>query len=137
MSGGVDSSVVGALMHRAIGERCTSVLIDHGLMRKNEAVDCVAALKDGLGVNIHSFDESDKFLNKLENIQEPEQKRKIIGEQFIRSFEELSKQFGDIEFLAQGTLYPDVIESGISHGKSAHIIKSHHNVGGLPEDIKF
>jgi len=137
VSGGVDSSVVGALMHRAIGERCTSVLIDHGLMRKNEAVDCVAALKDGLGVNIHSFDESDKFLNKLENIQEPEQKRKIIGEQFIRSFQELSKQFGDIEFLAQGTLYPDVIESGISHGKSAHIIKSHHNVGGLPEDIKF
>lgn len=137
VSGGVDSSVVGALMHKAIGDRCTSVLIDHGLMRKNEASECVEALKNGLGVNIHCFDESDKFLSKLEGIEDPEKKRKIIGEQFIRSFEDISKQFGQIDHLAQGTLYPDVIESGVSHGKSAHVIKSHHNVGGLPDEMEF
>ncbi|MEA1882796.1 MAG: glutamine-hydrolyzing GMP synthase [Candidatus Marinimicrobia bacterium] len=137
VSGGVDSSVVGALMHRAVGGQCTSVLIDHGLLRKNEAAHCVAALKDGLGVNILSFDESDIFLSKLSGVVEPEKKRKIIGEQFIRSFEKVAAKIGEVSFLAQGTLYPDVIESGAGIGKSAHVIKSHHNVGGLPEDMAF
>jgi GMP synthase (glutamine-hydrolysing) len=137
VSGGVDSSVVGALMHKAIGDRCTSVLIDHGLMRKDEAEQCVNALQDGLGVNISLYDESEKFISKLRGVTEPEKKRKIIGEQFIRSFEEIAGKFGGIDFLAQGTLYPDVIESGVSHSQSAHVIKSHHNVGGLPEDMKF
>ncbi len=137
VSGGVDSSVVGALMHKAIGDRCSSVLIDHGLMRKNEAEQCVAALQEGLGVNIQSFDESEKFLSKLTGVEDPERKRKIIGEQFIRSFEDIAAGLGHFEYLAQGTLYPDVIESGVSHGKSAHVIKSHHNVGGLPDDMKF
>ena len=137
VSGGVDSSVVAALMHKAIGNRCTSVLIDHGLLRKNEAEQCVSALQNGLGVNIQSFDESEKFLTKLSQIEEPEQKRKIIGEQFIRSFENIAGRLGQFDYLAQGTLYPDVIESGVSHGKSAHVIKSHHNVGGLPEEMEF
>ncbi len=137
VSGGVDSSVVAALLHKAIGDRCDSVLIDHGLLRKNEAANCVTALKEGLGVNIHSVDDSEIFLKKLIGISEPEQKRKIIGEQFIRSFEKISKRFGEINYLAQGTLYPDVIESGVSHSNTAHVIKSHHNVGGLPDDLKF
>jgi GMP synthase (glutamine-hydrolysing) len=137
VSGGVDSSVVGALMHKAIGDRSTAVLIDHGLLRKNEAVQCVEDLKDGLGVNIQSFDESEKFLEKLSGVEDPEQKRKIIGEQFIRSFEHIASGIGKMDFLAQGTLYPDVIESGVSHSKTAHVIKSHHNVGGLPEDMEF
>lgn len=137
VSGGVDSSVVAALMHKAIGDRCHSVLIDHGLLRKNEAADCVSALKKGLGVNIHSVDDSEIFLKKLTGISEPEQKRKIIGEQFIRSFEKFSHELGNIDYLAQGTLYPDVIESGVSHGNTAHVIKSHHNVGGLPDDMVF
>lgn len=137
VSGGVDSSVVAALMHKAIGDRCNSVLIDHGLLRKNEAADCVTALKNGLCVNIHSVDDSEIFLEKLNGVSEPEQKRKIIGEQFIRSFEKISKELGQIDYLAQGTLYPDVIESGVSHGNTAHVIKSHHNVGGLPDDMAF
>jgi GMP synthase (glutamine-hydrolysing) len=137
VSGGVDSSVVGALMHKAVGDKCTSVLIDHGLLRKNEADDCVSALKDGLGVNITSYDDSDLFLSKLSGVVEPEKKRKIIGEQFIRSFEKIADKLGDVSFLAQGTLYPDVIESGASIGNSAHVIKSHHNVGGLPDDMTF
>ena len=137
VSGGVDSSVVGALMHQAVGDQCTSVLIDHGLLRKNEADDCVSALKDGLGVNITSYDDSDLFLSKLSGVVEPEKKRKIIGEQFIRSFEKIADKLGDVSFLAQGTLYPDVIESGASIGNSAHVIKSHHNVGGLPDDMTF
>ncbi|MBC8346005.1 MAG: glutamine-hydrolyzing GMP synthase [Candidatus Marinimicrobia bacterium] len=137
VSGGVDSSVVGALMHKAVGGQCTSVLIDHGLLRKNEAEHCVSALKDGLGVNITSINETDIFLSKLSGIVEPEKKRKIIGEQFIRSFEKAASKVGDVSFLAQGTLYPDVIESGASVGNSAHVIKSHHNVGGLPEDMTF
>ena len=137
VSGGVDSTVVAALMHKAIGDRCDSVLIDHGLMRKNEAAQCVHTLKDGLGVNIQLFDESEKFLEKLYGVEDPEKKRKIIGEQFIRSFENIAGRIGKVDYLAQGTLYPDVIESGVSHGKSAHVIKSHHNVGGLPKDMEF
>ena len=106
-------------------------------MRKNEASDCIHALKDGLGVNIYLEDESDIFFEKLSGITDPEQKRKIIGNQFIHSFESVASRFDNMEYLAQGTLYPDVIESGISHGKAAHLIKSHHNVGGLPENMKF
>ncbi len=138
VSGGVDSSVAAALMHKAIGDRAIGVLIDHGLMRKNEAVQCITALHDGLGVNIHLKDESDIFLEKLKGITDPEEKRKIIGNQFIYSFEAFSKQFGDVGFLGQGTLYPDVIESGGSKAKgAAEVIKSHHNVGGLPDDMEF
>lgn len=137
VSGGVDSSVVSTLVHRAIGDRCTSVLIDHGLLRKNEAAECVAALKEGLGINVQSFDESGVFLAKLAGILDPEGKRKIIGEQFIRSFEKIAGSLGEFQFLAQGTLYPDVIESGTSVGNTAEVIKSHHNVGGLPDDMNF
>ncbi len=137
VSGGVDSSVVAALLHKAIGDQSTSVLIDHGLMRKNETASCVSALKDGLGIQIESYDESNIFLEKLEGVTDPEQKRKIIGEQFIRSFERIADSLGTFTFLAQGTLYPDVIESGSSAGHAAEVIKSHHNVGGLPDDMKF
>ena len=137
VSGGVDSTVAAALIHKAIGNQSTAVLIDHGLMRKNEAEICVAALKKGLGVNIHSYDESSVFLSKLNNKKDPEEKRKIIGNQFIESFEKISKIFGDVKFLAQGTLYPDVIESGFGVGGKSHTIKSHHNVGGLPENMNF
>jgi GMP synthase (glutamine-hydrolysing) len=137
VSGGVDSTVVAALLHKAIGNQSTAILIDHGLLRLNEAKKCVKALKDGLGVNIHCYDESKIFLSKLEKVMDPEKKRKIIGNQFIYSFDRIAKEFGDIKYLAQGTLYPDIIESGVSEGKSAHVIKSHHNVGGLPDDMNF
>ena len=137
VSGGVDSSVVAAILNKAIGGNARAVLIDHGLLRKNEASDCVHALKNGLGINIHLEDESDIFFEKLSGITDPEQKRKIIGNQFIHSFEEVSSKFDNMDYLAQGTLYPDVIESGIGNGKAAHVIKSHHNVGGLPENMKF
>ena len=137
VSGGVDSTVVAALLHKAIGSQSTAVLIDHGLLRKNEARDCVRALKSGLGVNINMFDESDIFLSKLKGVTDPEKKRKIIGNQFIYSFDRISAELGEMKFLAQGTLYPDVVESGVSKGKTAHMIKSHHNVGGLPDDMTF
>ena len=137
VSGGVDSSVVAAILNKAIGDRAISVLIDHGLLRKNEALMCVSSLKDGLNINLKSYDESEIFLSKLSKISDPEQKRKIIGNQFIYSFEKIAKKFGDIQFLAQGTLYPDVIESGLSTGKASRLIKSHHNVGGLPENMNF
>ena len=123
--------------HKAIGDQAKAVLIDHGLLRKNEAAECVHVLQDGLGVNIHLEDESDKFLQKLAGVTDPEEKRKIIGNQFIYSFESVASKFGDMEYLAQGTLYPDVIESGVSRGNAAHVIKSHHNVGGLPDDMEF
>ncbi len=138
VSGGVDSTVVAALLHKALGPAVTAVLIDHGLMRKNEANQCLSALQDGLGINVHVFDESERFLSRLENITEPEEKRKIIGEQFIRAFEDATTQVGAADFLAQGTLYPDIIESGSKvKGGPAAVIKSHHNVGGLPDDMDF
>ena len=137
VSGGVDSSVVAALLNKAIGNRMCAVLIDHGLMRKNEAMECKKFLNDGLGIDINLYDESEIFFSKLREIVNPEQKRKIIGNQFIESFDRISKEQNHIKFLAQGTLYPDVIESGLSNSKTAHVIKSHHNVGGLPEDMKF
>ncbi len=137
VSGGVDSSVVAALLHKAIGSQSKAVLIDHGLLRLDEAKNCVASLKDGLGVNIKSYNESKNFLSKLSGVKNPEEKRKIIGNQFIYSFEDIAKQYKNMHFLAQGTLYPDVIESGVSKSNSAHIIKSHHNVGGLPDHMNF
>ena len=137
LSGGVDSSVVATLLHKAIGERSKCVFIDHGLLRKNEADEVMGTLKEGLGLNINKFNFSDIFINKLKGITDPEQKRKIIGEQFIRSFEDSMTKVGESKFLAQGTLYPDVIESGGSKLGPAVTIKSHHNVGGLPEDLEF
>ena len=137
VSGGVDSSVVAALLHKAIGSQSKAVLIDHGLLRLDEAKNCVASLKEGLGVSIKSYNESNKFLSKLSGVEDPEKKRKIIGNQFIDSFEDIAKQYKSMHFLAQGTLYPDVIESGVSKSNSAHIIKSHHNVGGLPDHMNF
>ena len=137
VSGGVDSSVAGALIKKAIGNQMVAVLIDHGLMRKNEAKECKNFLKEGLDLKINLYDESDIFFSKLKGVLDPEKKRKIIGKQFIKSFEKVSKKHRDISFLAQGTLYPDVIESGESNSKTANVIKSHHNVGGLPKKMKF
>tara|TARA_S200000501_G_scaffold339840_1_gene347816 strand:+ start:12432 stop:13982 length:1551 start_codon:yes stop_codon:yes gene_type:complete len=137
VSGGVDSSVVAALLNKAIGKNSIAILIDHGMMRMDEAESCIHLLGKGLGININLFDESQTFLSTLQGVTEPEEKRKTIGNQFIYAFERISKQFGEIEFLAQGTLYPDIIESGVNKDKSAHVIKSHHNVGGLPEKMNF
>jgi len=137
LSGGVDSSVVGTLLHKAIGSRSTCVFIDHGLLRKNESDQVMGTLKEGLGLNIHKYDYAETFLSKLKGITDPEKKRKIIGEQFIRAFESVAIDKENAQFLAQGTLYPDVIESGGSALGPAVTIKSHHNVGGLPEDMEF
>ncbi len=134
MSGGVDSAVAATLMHRAIGKNLQCVLVDHGLMRKYEVEDIVRVFRDGIGMNLDVIDAKERFLSRLNGITEPEQKRKIIGEEFIRTFEDYSKKSGKVDFLAQGTIYPDVIESGF--GKAA-LIKSHHNVGGLPSVIAF
>ncbi len=137
LSGGVDSSVVGTLLHKAVGNRSTCVFIDHGLLRKEEAGQVMGSLKDGLGLNIYKYDYAEIFLSKLQGVTDPEKKRKIIGEQFIRAFESVAKDHGKAKFLAQGTLYPDVIESGGSALGPAVTIKSHHNVGGLPDDMDF
>jgi GMP synthase (glutamine-hydrolysing) len=134
LSGGVDSSVTATLMHKAIGEKLICIFIDNGLLRKNEAEDVISIFKKRFGLNLHHVDASERFLNALKGVTDPEEKRKIIGEEFIRVFEEKAKEFGDIRYLAQGTLYPDVIESISFKGPSA-TIKSHHNVGGLPEKI--
>ena len=134
MSGGVDSAVAATLMHKAIGKNLKCVLVDHGLMRKGEADEVVAVFRDGLGMNLEKIDASERFLKKLEGVTDPESKRKIIGAEFIRVFEDYGKTLGKVGFLAQGTIYPDVIESGF--GKAA-LIKSHHNVGGLPGVIDF
>jgi GMP synthase (glutamine-hydrolysing) len=135
LSGGVDSSVAALLVHRAIGDRLTCVFVDHGLMRKNEGAQVVAAFRDHFKVPLVAVDAEDRFLDKLEGVSDPERKRKIIGAEFIRVFEEEAARLDDVEFLVQGTLYSDVIESG--GGTGAATIKSHHNVGGLPEDLRF
>ena len=137
VSGGVDSTVMACLINKSVGSKCTAVLIDHGLLRKAEAKNCVNALKNGLGIDVHLFDESKLFFSRLKGVIDPEQKRKIIGDQFIKSFDRIAAEFGNYKFLGQGTLYPDIIESGVSASKSAHVIKSHHNVGGLPDDLEF
>ncbi len=134
MSGGVDSAVAATLIHKAIGDNLTCVFVDHGLLRKYEADEVMSVFKDGLKMNLIKADAGEVFLKKLKGISDPEQKRKIIGEEFIRAFEVEAKKIGKVDFLVQGTIYPDVIESG--KGKSA-VIKSHHNVGGLPSVVDF
>ncbi|WP_270339920.1 glutamine-hydrolyzing GMP synthase [Leuconostoc mesenteroides] len=134
LSGGVDSSVVGILLHRAIGDQLTSIFVDHGLLRKNEADQVMTMLGGKFGLNIIKVDAQERFLDKLAGVSDPEQKRKIIGNEFIQVFNDEAKKLDGIEFLAQGTLYTDVIESGTD---TAQTIKSHHNVGGLPEDMQF
>jgi GMP synthase (glutamine-hydrolysing) len=135
LSGGVDSSVAALLVHRAIGDQLTCVFVDHGLMRKNEGDQVVAAFRDHFHVPLVAVDARDRFLERLTGVVDPETKRKIIGAEFIRVFEEEATRIEDVRFLVQGTLYSDVIESGGGHG--AAVIKSHHNVGGLPEDLEF
>ena len=134
LSGGVDSSVVAALLVKAIGKQLYCVHVNHGLMRKGESEDVVEVFQNQLDANLVYVDATERFLTKLENVADPEQKRKIIGAEFIRVFEEEARKLDGIEFLAQGTIYPDIIESGT---KTAKMVKSHHNVGGLPEDLQF
>ncbi len=136
LSGGVDSAVVAALVGRAVGEQLTCAFVDNGLLRQEEAVQVVATFKQHLGLRLIHVDASDRFLKALAGVVDPERKRRIIGETFIRVFEETAKGAGDFDYLAQGTLYPDVIESA-GTGKSAARIKTHHNVGGLPADMRF
>jgi GMP synthase (glutamine-hydrolysing) len=135
LSGGVDSSVAALLVHRAIGDQLTCVFVDHGLMRKNEGEQVISAFRDTFKVPLVAVDAERRFLDKLAGVTDPERKRKIIGAEFIRVFEEEAATIGDARFLVQGTLYSDVIESG--GGTGAATIKSHHNVGGLPDDIEF
>ncbi len=134
MSGGVDSAVAATILHKAVGSNLTCVFVDHGLLRKNEADEVMSVFKDKMGMNLIKIDASKRFLSKLAGVKEPEKKRKIIGKEFIEVFSEFSKEIGKVDYLVQGTIYPDVIESGL--GKSA-VIKSHHNVGGLPSVIDF
>lgn len=134
LSGGVDSSVAAVLVHRAIGDNLTCMFVDHGLLRKDEAESVMQTFKDEFHMNVVKIDARERFLNRLSGVTDPEQKRKIIGEEFIRVFEQESKKLGDFDYLVQGTLYTDIIESGTA---TAATIKSHHNVGGLPEDMQF
>ncbi|WP_096271665.1 glutamine-hydrolyzing GMP synthase [Paucisalibacillus globulus] len=134
LSGGVDSSVVAALIHKAIGNQLTCIFVDHGLLRKNEADDVMKVFGEDFDMNIIKVDASERFLGKLKGVDDPEKKRKIIGNEFIYVFDDEAAKLKDIDFLAQGTLYTDIIESGT---ETAQTIKSHHNVGGLPEDMQF
>ncbi|WP_353989281.1 glutamine-hydrolyzing GMP synthase [Pediococcus argentinicus] len=134
LSGGVDSSVVGVLLHKAIGNQLVSIFVDHGLLRKGEADQVMDSLEGKFGLNIIKVDAQERFLNKLAGVSDPEKKRKIIGNEFIQVFNDEAQKLDGIDFLAQGTLYTDVIESGTD---TAQTIKSHHNVGGLPEDMHF
>ena len=134
MSGGVDSAVAATLVHRAAGDNLTCVFVDHGLLRKGESEEVVSVFRDKLGMNLIRADASERFLEKLKGVADPETKRKIIGEEFIKVFEAEAKKIGAVDYLVQGTIYPDVIESG--KGASA-VIKSHHNVGGLPSVVDF
>ena len=134
LSGGVDSSVVAALLIKAIGKQLTCVHVNHGLMRKGESESVIDVFKNQMDANLVYVDAVDRFLGKLAGVADPEQKRKIIGAEFIRVFEEEARKLEGIEFLAQGTIYPDIVESGT---KTAKVVKSHHNVGGLPEDLNF
>ena len=134
LSGGVDSSVVAAMLIKAIGKQLVCVHVNHGLMRKDESESVIRVFRDQLHAQLIYVDAVDRFLGKLEGVADPEQKRKIIGGEFIRVFEEEARKLEGIDFLGQGTIYPDIIESGT---KTAKMVKSHHNVGGLPEDLKF
>lgn len=134
LSGGVDSTVVAVLIHKAIGDQLTCMFIDHGMLRKNEGDQVMDMCKGLFGINVVRIDAKERFLGKLAGVTEPERKRKIIGNEFVYCFDEECRKLGEFDFLAQGTLYTDVIESGT---KTAQTIKSHHNVGGLPKDMKF
>ena len=136
LSGGVDSTVVGTLMKKAIGSKAICVFIDHGLLRKEESEEVMDIYNNNLKLDVKLYNLSNEFLTALDDVDDPEKKRKIIGNKFIEEFEKISKKFGNVKFLAQGTLYPDVIESG-GYGKVADKIKSHHNVGGLPEKMNL
>jgi GMP synthase (glutamine-hydrolysing) len=136
LSGGVDSATAALLVHRAIGDRLTCVFVDHGMMRKDEAEQVVTAFREQHGIHLVHVDAADRFLERLRGVEDPEIKRKIIGEEFIRVFEEEASKVEDARFLVQGTLYSDVIESG-GDGRAAATIKSHHNVGGLPEEMEM
>ncbi|WP_461206619.1 glutamine-hydrolyzing GMP synthase [Clostridium sp. DL1XJH146] len=134
LSGGVDSSVAAVLVHKAIGKNLTCVFVDHGLLRKDEGDQVETIFKKQFDMNLIRVNAQDRFLGKLKGVSDPEKKRKIIGEEFIRLFEEEANKLGEIDYLVQGTIYPDVVESGT---KTSATIKSHHNVGGLPEDMDF
>ena len=134
LSGGVDSSVAAVLVHKAVGDKLTCIFVDHGLLRKYEAEQVEKVFRDEFDIDLIKVDAQDRFLSRLNGVTDPERKRKIIGEEFIRTFEDSAKKIGKIDYLVQGTIYPDVIESG--KGNSA-VIKSHHNVGGLPSEIGF
>jgi GMP synthase (glutamine-hydrolysing) len=137
LSGGVDSSVVAALLHKAIGDQLTCVFVDNGLLRLNEGEQVMQMFAANMGIRVIRADAEQRFLSALAGVTDPEQKRKIIGREFIEVFSEQARQLDGVKYLAQGTIYPDVIESAASkHGK-AHVIKSHHNVGGLPDDLQF
>ena len=137
LSGGVDSAVAAALVHRAVGDRLTCIYVDHGLMRKKESELLRVTFERDLGMRLVMVDARERFLARLAGIEDPEEKRRIIGDEFIRVFEEEAARLGRIDFLTQGTLYPDVIESATSETKTAQKIKTHHNVGGLPADLRF
>ena len=137
LSGGVDSSVVAALLHRAIGDQLTCVFVDNGLLRLNEGVQVMQMFAENMGIRVIRADSEARFLNALAGVSDPEAKRKIIGREFIEVFSEEARKLDGVKFLAQGTIYPDVIESAASKQGKAHVIKSHHNVGGLPDDLAF
>ena len=134
LSGGVDSSVAAVMIHKAIGKQLTCIFVDHGLLRKYEGDQVEKIFTEQFDLNLIRVNAEDRFLEKLAGVSEPETKRKIIGEEFIRVFEEEAKKIGKVDFLVQGTIYPDVIESGVGN---AAVIKSHHNVGGLPDYVDF
>ena len=137
LSGGVDSAVAATLVHRAVGDRLTCIYVDHGLMRKKESELLRATFERNLGMRLVMVDARERFLARLQGVVDPEQKRRIIGDEFIRVFEEEAARLGQIDFLTQGTLYPDVIESTAPETRAAQKIKTHHNVGGLPSDLRF
>ena len=137
LSGGVDSAVAATLVHRAVGDQLTCIYVDHGLMRKRESELLRATFEQNLGMQLVMLDARDRFLRRLQGVEDPEEKRRIIGDEFIRVFEEEAGKLGEIDFLTQGTLYPDVIESKTAETKAAVKIKTHHNVGGLPADLRF
>lgn len=137
LSGGVDSAVAAALLHRAIGEQLVCIFVDHGMLRQGEALQVIDTFEREQGMNLVAVNAIEEYMDALEGVTEPEQKRRIIGEKFVRIFEREANKLGQIDFLAQGTIYPDVIESAGKDKKEAHVIKTHHNVGGLPDDMDF
>ncbi len=137
LSGGVDSAVAGALIHRAIGDQLTSVFVDHGMLRQGEGLQVIETFEREQGMKLVAVNAVEEYLDALDGVTDPEAKRRIIGEKFVRIFEREAAKLGQIDFLAQGTIYPDVIESAGKGKKDAHLIKTHHNVGGLPDDMDF